>query len=65
MQAADELKECPFCGFKNSLFLSGKINAATYGEQPRVVCMNCGTNGPLGKTFYEAKYWWNRREGRR
>jgi Lar family restriction alleviation protein len=58
---ANESRPCPFCGFKHSTFLGGKINAATYGEQPHVACMNCGARGPSAETFDRAVEWWNKR----
>jgi Lar family restriction alleviation protein len=61
MQAADKLKSCPFCGFKHSLFFGGKTSAVTYGEQPHVVCMNCGVRGPITETFDRAIEQWNKR----
>lgn len=41
----EELKPCPFCGAKDSLY--------NYGE---VICGNCGAEGP-----WKEGYTWNRR----
>lgn len=59
MESFESLKACPFCGKKE--FLKGYT-----GKHLRyVACDNCGCEGPLRKTWEEAKEAWNQRACRK
>jgi Lar family restriction alleviation protein len=57
----EKLKPCPFCGYRNSLFMGGKPNAATYGELPHITCLVCCVEGPVAESVDEAIALWNKR----
>ena len=51
-----EIKPCPFCGNKPILIESHKYFY-------RVICWECGCNGPKEITYYRAISAWNKRQG--
>ena len=50
------LKPCPFC---TSLDLRIKLNKHNDDDLYCVICMNCKTEGPIGKSKEYARYRWN------
>jgi len=59
----DNLAKCPFCGSRTLAESNTDCMDNVQEYAHIIVCGDCGTRGPWGKTEADAIELWNRRDG--